>query len=697
MLITTREEERKCAEVAYNEFVNHFNTENVIWVEEEYIDRIINEEEEKRITLVNSLSRDMEYGSLRRCSRVYDSEQLQRFLKHYYKIPVSLFNTTKKGIISLEAKSVKEVLESNDLQSEEFLRKYLDMMSCKNAVSTFNSLKDGKYSNKFVEKTIHEGDSLEEIKNEMKEWGALEGAIYLYTLEENKISNDPLIKYYRLNQHDYDKHKERNEIGYYSYYCPIVKQKVLEENKGLLPIKFSTRLIENKRVSTRNANIIGLPKKHKMMICAPKGYVLFHGDFGQADLVNAYNLYLRNDELDHLVGDVDDWYRVYNKIVCKTMGLTFNEERYQEGRAEQKPVTLGPIYNKKTAGTPAQQEFVDGMNEFLAGSKKYQKYLSILKSKKELKLPIVIESFLGHKRIVNDGYDGATGKKINKVNIGLNAPPQTFTSENIIILDKHIHKKFQELGLQIGRDFRVYYYRYDEALFLLREDLLDEYGWVFGNYDQIRIDGLYPMTIEWHACRSYEKEDEELTRRFEESCERHRHLFQTEKDIVCHDKHLDYLPVKDVLVVHANVFKIPHTEEYVVSYISRNKRGSYEYIVDKLEDISEFDLDIMEFIADKADKIKSCGYDTVLVHTNLCSSDEAYTEGVSTIIKHEMTTEQSIAIQCAKVFAYLYATREGLLHPSKYKEGEYDGFEGVFDHNIITPKANSMKKIEALS
>lgn len=473
-----------------------------------------------------------------------------------------------------------------------------------------------------------------------------------------------------------------------SEYCSLSEYKS-EEGSELYELTYQLSEIKNRRVATEKYNVIGFPKDKAWIITVRKGYTLFQGDLPQADLRIAINLVLSNKELLALLESEEDAYKALAKGVYSITGQVYEEEQYQATRKTKKMLSLGTLYGKKEAEDIEGKEWIESMDMMLDKDERYQIFKRNIVSKKEAGLPIYSESYFGYRQHVVASVRG-TGENASEgdiLNAALNSPMQTGTSELIILTVNSICRQFRDLGLMQGVDFDVLMVRYDEPIFWLKDELIEDYAWVFKDHNKLIIDDFTPITLDFEATKSYTVKDPVSQAKYLASIEKHKDKINTQLKPFTSTIQ-SYVPVLGTLIVGFGYYKV--SDGYVCALVSEDGR----YTTFKFsDDIPEEDL-MMEVAVKLKVNINGLHdnyYDSVKVYNTLEKNITTVGEGELVIdfeSEYHMITGQ--AMHVAYVIAYLSEKRAGK-DISMFKESELFKAE-----HLMSPKGTKLGKLTFL-
>ena len=464
---------------------------------------------------------------------------------------------------------------------------------------------------------------------------------------------------------------------------------VTDNGEPIAELYYKLNCLKNRRVSTTDYNVIGIPKNRAYIMEAPKGITFFEGDLPQADLRNAFNLLLKTPDTEKIFNSEEDAYKAFAKLVAKMNYKEFDEENFMENRNDYKAVTLGPLYGKVQAENPIQKEYVDSINKVLSTIPKYQKFKNNIISKKDAGFDIYSTSYFGYKQIVEASNHGFAGRG-DILNSALNSPIQTSTSELVILITNSICKDFRDLGLVQGVDFGVLVVRYDEPIFWLRDELILDYSWVFKNHEKIIIDDFTPIPLEFQANKVYHVYNKEINELYNKSCDINKDKINTKlKEFTPSvDK---YIPVMGTLNLALGYNRVD--DGYICVLLDRENRRKFLKIKSE-EKLSHEDIvtDIAGKLSKNTDSINEEMYDSLLIYNNYVDSVIGV-DGSNLLLKFT-TKPDSLVIEAnhvAYVISYMSDLKQGK------DVSEYDKEKLYRMSEVITPDGTNLVDMKFIS
>lgn len=327
----------------------------------------------------------------------------------------------------------------------------------------------------------------------------------------------------------------------------------------LTKLYFSYEPKVNLRVNTRDSNIQGMSKKFCDCMHAPKGYTIVSGDFAQSDIKIAYNLMLKSEENYNVMLTYDDTYEAFARVL---LGEEFDLDEFKEHRSEYKLNSLAPIYGAKKGNSTFANNFIEKANKYLSTCERYQENLRRINRRIDLGFPLKVTSYFGNTELVHVEKRGNKFIGSNPITFSLNSPIQTGTSEVLKAVTNSIMDGFAELGFN-SENGAIYSYlnRHDEALFLIRNDLL-EHSYIFQKNQVVLVDDWTPLTIEFSYQTEYTVENEELDKKAKAY---YRKEYEEVPRVSLSSENY-YIPCKDILSLNIGTFYCEDLNSTVIAY-----------------------------------------------------------------------------------------------------------------------------------
>ena len=404
---------------------------------------------------------------------------------------------------------------------------------------------------------------------------------------------------------------------------------------------------QNYRYYYNNYNLISIPKICNTCVVAPKGKVLAWGDFAQADLRAAYNIYIRDEENIKTVSQYSDMYEAIARIIY---GDEFNLEDFKQKRDIMKAVILSCVYGKRTDIDKEKADFLKEFGNYLDNQcPKYKEYIRRVKQHIEFRDDIVLDTYFGLP-VVADRENMTVTQVMDKC---LNYPIQSCTSLVMIITVNQILDQFYKLGYtedQVG----VYYTRHDEVIFIMDEEAMKD-SWIFKDFNKIFIDDWYPMKLDFEFGYHYKESSPTLTHMYEDSIKRNN--FRIKEMELGERVGEDFYPLKPVLILEVGTALAYNGETVIAIYNDNSSECLYlkcpeDEVIRLLESV----------LAQNEKEIKDRGYGGVIIENNLVVKQTTYH---SLLLFNYKPAATSIAKTLATNMAYKFA--------KKYNaETEYD-------------------------
>jgi len=161
-----------------------------------------------------------------------------------------------------------------------------------------------------------------------------------------------------------------------------------------------------------------------------------------------------------------------------------------------KVIALKTVYNSPQSvfkNAASEHQFLKSALDISSRYLIIKHYVKFLRS---IGFPIVVKSKFGYSRPITDEREFDVLSKV------YNAPIQATSSEIILNFIVFILDQFREKGYT-KEDVRIYVNRHDEPIFMIKEELLEKYMYIFKNASHILIDGWKPFEMTWNFGYSY--------------------------------------------------------------------------------------------------------------------------------------------------------------------------------------------------
>lgn len=302
----------------------------------------------------------------------------------------------------------------------------------------------------------------------------------------------------------------------------------------LIKIPYTVEATKNLRFTTKDENTIGFYGDLRSAFAAPEGYYILSCDFPQIDARAVLNMYLKNDHLDKLTGEVDDTYllfKEYSRYIDHQYDLqelnSSSELNYYIDKTEledrvarhtdsvvpfsaksvrdiYKVTALKTAYYSRHSTIPAENKAMRSLTQMYESTERYKRILSMTQLMFNLNIPIEVKSRWGHKRLIVEQDMRATLSSV------FNAPIQTTSSEAIIFYVVHFLDYFREKGYGPD-DVRICLNRHDEPVMYIKKEVFREHTQFIVGMRTYLIQGWAPITLDLFVGDYYKESLEECT------------------------------------------------------------------------------------------------------------------------------------------------------------------------------------------
>ena len=426
------------------------------------------------------------------------------------------------------------------------------------------------------------------------------------------------------------------------------------DGRTLCRIPYDVNPQKNLRFNYNSFDIISqIPKEFCHNICAPDGYFLVWGDFAQSDFRIAYNVLLRSRENDEVMRKYQDKYEALARLVAKTNGLEFDEDEFKRDRVLYKTLTLATIYGMSDSVVQRESEFIHNLQRFLDTCPKYTEYKRRIQQRKELGLPITVQSYFGYEDTVAVTCGGGSEIEHDL----LNRPIQSGTSEIVILTVNHLLHTFYSLGYT-EEDFSVYYVRHDEPIFLVKKTALKDM-WVFKQFTQLLIDDWIPLQLDFKYGYAYTIPDEELEQKVVDVCGKN--LDKIDFYASGETVDTDYYPISPALFIYMHAIQVEAGGFTVVSFHDAVQNAYTVMKIDSLDNDEIFEA-IRARLNACEKKIFDVGYRGICVISNFYECEDFF--GASYVrFKMEQGVQLNTASKLCRCFVNKLCTQLGLECP----------------------------------
>ena len=378
-------------------------------------------------------------------------------------------------------------------------------------------------------------------------------------------------------------------------------------NRGeiLVRIPCHAALQVNQRCAYHQEDVIAIPKEYNKYICADKDYILIFGDLAQADFRTAYNAYIRNEENAKIMDKCKDKYEGIARIVSATMGFEFNEEAFKAERDLYKRNVLQTINGTRNSIVPGEREFIQSFVKFLQTCERYCEMEERINDRLLLDLPIIVESYFGHKELATPNK----ARPIDTINFALNSPLQTTTAELVMHITNRILDQFYSLGYT-EEDINVFYVRYDEPIFKAKKKVLKD-AWIFEDMSTIYIDNWIPMNISFACGYNYKVPDEDLMKMYQNGIDNNK-----DKITILEPTTEEVPQFYPLTAAYSLYIQLQPVGDKTILTVYNNKLLKVDYLLLDTTDHQEACAVARDKILGAASKIMSHNYCGVIIYNN---------------------------------------------------------------------------------
>ena len=441
-------------------------------------------------------------------------------------------------------------------------------------------------------------------------------------------------------------------VEFLTYYCAFSKtKKRIEDMEKLLgrctapvgkdaegnqlyKMPFFAKQDSNLRFTTVNENVIGIPRDLKSIFHAEDGYCLVWGDFEQSDWRVAYSLFINSKEDEDIMNSVDDKYEAIARVIARRNGVEFNLEEFKAQRPMYKTLVLAAVYGKRGSKVKAENDFLQMMGRFLSTCERYMRFVNRLLLYKSLNLPIYLKSFFGHVEAIN--INVSDEQLLHK---GLNTPNQSCTSELIIMQVNSIMDTVESLGYGPD-DFRIFFVRHDEPIFIMKKSLISELGWIFKEHEDIQVEDWMPLKMPFYFGTVYSEKDPELTAQYEESCAKHKDKIHT--GITRTGDSSTWMPLQDILLATLATHKLEDSTIATLFFPARNEKHTVSI---PSTDDNKIMITIAKMFNGIVDKLISLDVCQILILSNDYEASLAIDGGLGCTFRKESSSRMTPALR----------------------------------------------------
>lgn len=425
---------------------------------------------------------------------------------------------------------------------------------------------------------------------------------------------------------------------------------VSKTGRELYKLPFNANVQTNRRFNYSDFDIISqIPKSMANCISVEDGYFLAWGDFAQSDLRIAYNLFLRTPENDKLFSQYDDKYEAVARMVANLNHEQFNYDQFKEERDVYKRNTLATIYGKRSAAIAEDAAFIRRFSEFVEKHEGYKLFKQRLDEYMQIDLPIMVSSYFG---FVQQVYAGPGASKSSIMDVALNTPVQTGSSEIVIDVVNHILDTCYSMGYTED-DICLYMTRHDEPIFKIKESAKDVLK-VLLDSSTVIVDDWTPLQMDWNVGYSYKIPDEALEADLQHVRDTYTETI-VKPEAVCDTF---YEPLDKVFTLSVATQKTPDCKTIVTFYDDKQNEVMYS-LFETLDD-EQIVTECKCKIRDATKKIHDAGYKHILVFSTFINGADFY-EDCAITYKIINTNEALFsAKRLTELMAWRYCKKAGL-------------------------------------
>ena len=415
---------------------------------------------------------------------------------------------------------------------------------------------------------------------------------------QQKMIDDKILADWAELFREYKRQKKYNETvnAMLSRICYFPK---IEAADGSLITEVNYNLTPdyNRRFNTNKENVIGLYGNLRKSLKVPKGYVMVGSDFPQIDGKGALNIYFKTDDMLNIDEHTEDSYLVFRELARQ---IHHHHDKYLYERCNEGSEEAQKLLQRISLHDPNIQEFPDKsvrdiykvialktvynspQSDFKNAASEHQflksaldissRYLIIkhyVKFLRSIGFPVVAKSKFGYRRPVTDEREFDALAKV------FNSPIQATSSEIILNFVTFILDQFREKGYT-KEDMRLYMNRHDEPIFMIKEELLEKYMYIFKNASHILIDGWKPFEMTWNFGYSYGENLDKFQKLYDSIPYDKTEIENLGRQ---HRKDTEPLPLEMPDLVAFNYRELPNGETYMVfsQYIGEIPMGGYHF------------------------------------------------------------------------------------------------------------------------
>lgn len=300
------------------------------------------------------------------------------------------------------------------------------------------------------------------------------------------------------------------------------------DGQTLIKVPYTVEATKNLRFTTKDENTIGFYGELRDSFAAPEGYYILSCDFPQIDARAVLNMYLKNEKLDKLTGEVDDTYLLFKEYAryiahqhdlkeldnASNLGYYIDKEQLENRvnnykdkvvpfsaksvRDIYKVTALKTAYYSRHSSIPAENRAMRDLTVMYESTERYKRILAMTQLMFNYSIPIEITSRWGHKRLIMEQDMRATLSSV------FNAPIQTTSSEAIIFYVVHFLDYFREQG-HGPEDVRICLNRHDEPVFYIKKEVFQKHAQFIAGMRTYLIQGWAPITLDMFVGDYYKE------------------------------------------------------------------------------------------------------------------------------------------------------------------------------------------------
>lgn len=386
----------------------------------------------------------------------------------------------------------------------------------------------------------------------------------------------------------------------------------------LYKLPFVASVQTNRRFNYNNFDIISeIPKAVSNCIGVDKDHLLAWGDFAQSDFRIAYNLFLRSPENDKKFAQYEDKYEALARMLAEQNNEQFDYDKFKRERQLYKRNTLATMYGKRAGELEEDDKFIKKFAAFIEKMPAYAEYVQRIGKYIDLHLPIMVSSYFG---FVQQIYDGPNVSRSSVLDVSLNTPVQTGSSEIVISVVNHILSECYAMGYT-SDDISLYMTRHDEPIFRISKKAKDVFR-VLNDHSTVIVDDWTPLHLDWEFGYNYGVSDDELLAEFNEVKSKGGETI-VPREAVCST---EYNPLPALIVFGIAKHETPDGKTVVTFYDKDNNEVMYSLFECNSDEevIQECKLKMR----DAAQMLCTAGFKNVVIFSNFIGGSDYYADVV---------------------------------------------------------------------